>query len=137
MARIHGRHGSVEIVDSSPAIVLGSLNHWTGNFARDYVEVTAFGDEEKQWVPGLPNREGTLAGFYNLDVASPASGDSVPLFEAAEGDTPVTLKLVPSTLEPTHFWSGLAYLDTSIDVAVNGAVTLSGNWKGAGPWTRV
>lgn len=134
--RIHGRHGSVEITDSSPAVVLGSLNHWTGNFARDYVEVTAFGDTEKQWVPGLQNREGTLAGFYDLDVASPASGPSVPLFEAAEGDTPVTLKLIPSTLDPTHFWTGPAYLDVSIDVAVNGAVTLSGNWKGAGAWTR-
>ncbi len=135
--RIHGRHGQVSLADDSPEVVLGSLNHWTGNFARDYVEVTCFGDDEKQWVPGLPNREGTLAGFYDLDVASPIAGASLALFEAAEGDTPVTLKLVPSTLDLSHFWSGLAYLDVSIDVAVNGAVTLSGNWKGAGTWTRV
>ncbi len=137
MARIHGRHGEVALIDTSPAVILGSLNHWTGNFSRDYVEVTAFGDTEKQWVPGLPNREGTLSGFHNLDVGSPASGDSEPLYEAAEGDTPVTLRLMPSTLEPEHFWSGLAYLDVSIDVAVNGVVTLNGNWKGAGTWTRV
>ncbi len=135
--RIHGRHGEVALIDTSPAVVLGSLNHWTGNFSRDYVEVTCFGDTEKQWVPGLQNREGTLSGFYNLDAGSPISGDSLPLFEAAEGDVPVTLRLMPSTLEPTHFWSGPAYLDMSVDVAVNGAVTLNGNWKGAGTWTRV
>ncbi len=48
----------------------------------------------------------------------------------------MTLKLTPSTLDLTHFWSGPAYLDISIDVSVSGAVTLSGNWKGAGTWAR-
>lgn len=136
MARIHGRYGSVEIVDSSPAVVLGSLNHWTLNMATDYVEVTSFGDANKTYVPGLKDISGTLGGFYNLDAGSPSAGDSEALFDAAEGTTPVTLSLIPSTLDTSHYWTGLAYVDVSIDVAVNGAVTLAGNFKGAGAWTR-
>lgn len=134
--RIHGRHGEVSFIDASPAVVIASLNAWTLNMARDYVEVTAFGDANKVYVPGLQDISGTLAGFYDMDEGSPTSGGSLALFEAAEGDTPVTLKLTPNTLDAGKYWSGSSYLDVSVNVAVNGAVTLSGNFKGAGAWAR-
>ncbi len=134
--RIHGKNGQISLATSSPEVVLGSMNKWTLNMAVDYVEVTSFGDTNKEYVRGLPDISGTIGGFYDIESGSPADGPSIPFFEAVESETPVTLKLMPSTLNPTHYWSGLAYLDVSIDVAVNGAVTLSGNFKGAGPWTR-
>jgi hypothetical protein len=133
--RIHGRHGSVEI--GSPAALIGSVSKWTLNQAKDFVEVTCFGDENKAWVVGLKDISGQLSFVYNLDPGSPASGDTLPLIEATEGDDPVMLKLVPDTNNATHFWSGQAYLDLStIDVDVKGAVVGTSNFKGSGSWTR-
>jgi len=51
------------------------------------------------------------------------------------GDVAVGLKLVPSELDPTAFFSGLAYLDGGMDVAVDGVISLSGSYVAAGPWT--
>lgn len=120
--------------DGTPAVVLGSLNKWTLNMPRSYIEVTAFGDTNKVYVPDLQDVGGTIGGFY--DMATPGPGASDPLFDAAEGDVPVKLGLVPDSTDATRSWEGLAYLDVSVDVAVNGAVTITGNFKGAGPWTR-
>ena len=53
----------------------------------------------------------------------------------ALGDVPVLLKLLPSTITPTHFFTGLAYLDAGIECAADGAVTISGSFVAAGPWT--
>ncbi len=135
--RVHGFHGSIEFRDGAPpapAVVLGSLNHWVLNQTREFADVTAFQDTNKVWVPGPRDTGGTLAGFY--DMAPTGTSVSEPLFDAAEGDTPVTMALIPNTLDPSNFWSGLAYLDVSVDVATSGAVTLSGNWKAGGAWTR-
>lgn len=135
--RIHGKNGQVALVDSSPAVVLASVNKWNLNMGRDYVEVTSFGDTNKQYVPGLPDISGSLGGFIDFDAdGSPSQDPNEALFDAAEGESPVTLRLMPSTNFATRYWSGLAYLDVSIDVAVNGAVTFSGNFKGAGAWQR-
>jgi hypothetical protein len=135
--RIHGRHGSIELRDGvppGPAVVLGSLNHWTLNMTRDYADVTAYEDDNKIYVPGPRDTAGTIAGFYDMEATG--ASPSEPLFDAAEGDAPVKLALIPNSLDATHFWEGLAYLDVSIDVAANGAVTLSGGFKAGGPWTR-
>ena len=45
------------------------------------------------------------------------------------------MKSTPSTLTPTHFWSGLAYLDAGMECAADGAVTISGSFVAAGPWS--
>jgi hypothetical protein len=108
-------------------VAVADLNKWTLDMARDQVEVTAFGDVNKQYVLGLPDVQGTYGGWWT-SVSSP------PLFDVAQGTTAVTLNLVPSTTEPTYFFEGLAYLDASIDVASDGAVSLSGKFVGAGPW---
>ena len=122
--RYHGKKGQVKI----GATVVASLNSWTLNAATDKADVTAFGDLNKQYVTGLPDVKGSLAGWF--DDATDA------LFDAAEGDTPVALDLFPvSTLTGTH-WSGQAYLDASIEVPANGPITVSGDWVAAGPWTR-
>lgn len=138
MARMHGSKGSVEMDSAgvgSPMAVIASLNQWTLSMARDRAEVTAFGDTNKQYVQGLPDIKGTFAGFYDPGAGSPDEGNAV-LFDAAEGTVAVTLKLIPSTLDPTKYWTGLAYLDTAIDVSANGAVSLSGSFVAAGDWQR-
>jgi len=137
MARIHGRHGQVTRTDVSPEVNIGSVMKWTLSQPRDYVEVTCFGDNNKVYVPGLRDISGSIDWAYNLDVGSPAAGDTEELFEMAEADDPVSLALYPSTLDLTHYWAGPAYLDlASLTVDVKGAVTGSSNFKASGSWSR-
>jgi hypothetical protein len=134
--RIHGSHGRVAIADGSPSVVLASINKWALNRTRDRADVTCFEDLNKVYVQGLPDIKGTLGGFYDAGDGSPLSGGNLALFDAAEGEVPVMLNLFPSSLFLERYWSGLAYLDASIDVAANGAVAISGTYAAAGAWTR-
>ena len=109
-------------------VIVASMNGWTLDLARDKVDVTAFGDRFKQYVQGLPDIKGTLKGWF--DAAATRA-----LFSIALGEVPVTLKLIPSTLDLADFFQGPAYLDTSIEVAADGAVSISGNFAGAGDWS--
>ena len=43
------------------------------------------------------------------------------------------LELIPNSTEPTFLWSGLAYLDASIDASLQ-APKVSGTWTAAGPF---
>jgi hypothetical protein len=111
------------------AVAVASLNKWSLDMSRDTVEVTCFGDPNKQYVMGLADVKGTVGGFWD----SATSGD---LFDVAAGEVPPMLKLLPSSLEPTFLWTGLAYLSMGIEVDAGGAVSINGDFVGAGPWTR-
>lgn len=130
MARIHGSKGQILMDPTGGAtpVVVASMNSWTLEMNRDRVDVTAFGDTFKQWVQGLPNIAGTLTGWYE--------NTELDIFDVAQGDTAALLKLVPSSLAATHFWTGPAYLDASINVSATGAVSISSTYVGAGDWTR-
>jgi hypothetical protein len=132
--RIHGSKGSVEL-GVSPPVVIASLNSFNLNMSRDRVDVTAFQDTNKQYVQGLPDISGDYSGFYDAGEGSPDNGNLV-LFDVAEGDSAVVLKLTPSTLASGNYWSGLAFLDASVAVSATGAVTISGSFVAAGPWSR-
>lgn len=110
------------------ATAVGDVRAWTLNMAKDKVDVTAFGDTNKQKVLGLPDFSGTFSAFWN-SVSSPW------LFDHILGDVPVLLKLTPSINEPTYYFSGLAYLDGSVTCDANGAVTVDGTFDAAGNWT--
>ena len=124
--RYHGKTGSVSI--GSPAVPVLSLNKWSLNAATDKVDVTAFGDTNKQYVLGLANVEGEIKGVWDEDL-------SPDLIRVALGDVPVMLELVPSTITATHKFKGLAYLSAGLECPADGAVTMSGTWVAAGPWT--
>lgn len=128
--RIHGSRGQVMIdpTGGATAVAVISLNAWSLDQAKDTVEVTAFGDTSKQYVMGLRDTKGTIAGWYDAD--------DLTIFDVAEGDVPAMLKLIPDGLAPTFLWTGKAYLDASIAVSATGAVSISSNFVGAGPWTR-
>lgn len=130
MARQHGYKGQVLIdpAGGSTYVAVASLNSWTLDMTRDLVDVTAFQDANKQYVQGLPDVKGTYSGWWD-PTTTPTE-----IFDVVMGSAAVGLKLVPSSLTATAFFSGLAYLDGSINVAANGAVAISGNWAAAGPW---
>lgn len=125
--RYHGKKGSVSM--GTPAVLVASLNKWTLNAATDKADCTAFGDTNKQYVVGLKDIKGSIGGW--LDDTEDA------LFAAADLDTPVDLELAPvSTLATTLNWKGPAYVDASIDVPANGAISISGDFVAAGDWIR-
>jgi hypothetical protein len=129
MARRHGKNGDVMMDPTGGATVVrvASLNSWTLDAASDNVDVTCFGDTNKQYVKGLPDYKGDIGGVWDAaDVA---------IFDAAFAGTPVALKLIPSTLDATAFFEGLGYIDAGIDCPADGAVTISGTWVAAGNWT--
>ena len=129
MAILSGRYGEVAYLPNGgtpPPVVIASLNAWTASFATDYEEVTAFGDTNRVYVPGLMDISGTVGGFWN--------SAELKLFEAAVAPLPGTLKLTPNNTEPDYYWTGPAYLDASIDCSL-AAPKISGNFRAAGPWT--
>lgn len=131
--RIHGSKGQVKAdpANAEPpvTVALVSLNTWTLDLSRDTVDVTAFGDLFKQYVVGLPDCKGTVGGWW--DSSDPT------LFDIALGDTPCFLELVPSSLEPTFMFKGPAYLSASINCTATGAVSVAGDFVGAGEWLRM
>ncbi len=126
--RVHGMRGQVKMdkTGGATAVTVASISTWSCSFATDKVDVTCFGDPNKIYVQGLPDVSGSVGGFWDKTDRS--------LFEAARGTTACMLELIPNTLDPTYLFTGLAWLDASIEVAVDGAVTISGDWSAAGPW---
>jgi hypothetical protein len=132
MNRIYGSHGQIGLdrtaATTTPTYVpLASMNKWTLNMARDRADVTAFGDTTKVYVQGLADVKGSLGGWFDTDELE-------YLYAALEGSK-VGLKLTPTDQIATIFFAGLAFIDGSVDVAANGAVSISGSFVGAGPWS--
>ena len=110
-------------------VVVANVDSWDLDLDRDRVDVTAFGDTNKQSVMGLPDYSGALTWFYS----GPTAGI---LIDAIMGTVAVNLKLVPDLVDiATNFFSGLAYLSGSIKVSAKGAVTGATKFVAAGNWT--
>jgi len=126
-----GRYGTVKYDPTGsgtpPPVEIISLNAWKASFKTDYEDVTCFGDENKVYVPGMPDVSGSLGGFWN--------SDDLTLFEATKAATPGLLELAPNSTEALFKWSGLAYLDADVDASAKGAPKLTSTFKAAGPWT--
>lgn len=131
MARRHGSKGQVLMDDAAvpgtPSL-LASINKWALDMAREKAKVTAFGDLNHQYVQGLPDIKGSLGGWWDET--------ELRIFDVSTGETPAILKLVPSTITPTHFFTGPAYLDASIEVNSDGGVAISSEFVASGDWTR-
>ena len=130
MARYHGGKGVIyqSITGSGTATATVSLSKWSLDKATDTVEVTAFGDLNKQYVQGLPDVKGTISGWFD------SADDS--LFDGADSSDGVKLYLYPSSLAPTIYHYGPAWLSASIDVDAKGAVSISGTFVASGNWGR-
>lgn len=127
--RMAGDRGQIKMdpLGGAALVIVASLNKWSLNMAKDYYNVTSFGDPNKIWAPGLPDISGNVSGFGDMTDKT--------LFTVALGSVAATLALYVSTLLPTHYWKGLAWLDSAIDVGSGGAITIKSNFKAAGAWT--
>lgn len=126
--RISGAHGQVMIdpTGGATAVAVANLNKWDLDLGKAMIDVTAFGDTNLVYVTGLPDYKGNLAGFWD--------SSAITLFTVALGTVACFLKLIPSSLETTVFFSGKAWLDASVAVDAKGAVTIGGKWVAAGAW---
>lgn len=125
MARIHGRRGRLYVGlanSSADAEPVANLNAWTMDATVDRTDVTSFGDNNKQYVSGLPDSQGTFGGFY--DTTNPQ------LYQAARDGLPRKLYLYPDISDGDYFF-GTGLFDFSMAGGVNDAVTISGNWAAA------
>ncbi len=130
MSRYHGGTGVIylSVTGSGNAIATIALSQWSLDRATDKVDVTAFGDTNKQYVQGLPDIKGAIAGWFD-------SADDA-LFDGAASADGIKLYLYPSSLAPTIYHYGPAWLDASIEVDVKGAIGVKGSFVAAGAWGR-
>ena len=105
-----------------------SLSKWSLDRSTDKVDVTAFGDTNKVYVQGLPDIKGSISGWFDdTDDA---------LFDASDSADGCKLYLYPSTNVLTNYHYGPAWLDASIDVGADGAISIAGSFVANGAWGR-
>ena len=131
MARYHGRKGVVYISTSgsTAAVAAVALRSWQLNMPTDKVEVTAFGDVNKQYVVGLPDVSGTLAGWWD--------DQSDQLYDASRSTDGVKLYLYPSSDATSKYWYGPAWVDFTIDVSNDQGVSISAAFSANGAWGQL
>ncbi len=130
MARIAGRNGMLymNLTSAGTAEPVAYLNTWALQFATDKIEVTAFGDVTKIYVAGLPDCQGTYAGFYD--------DATVQMYTAASDGVARKFYLYPSTSLATQYWYGTAFFDMNVDGTVAGAVAIDGSFAAASVTTK-
>ena len=131
MARYHGKKGVVYLSTSgsgTPTATVG-LRSWTLNSPTDKIEVTAFGDTNKQYVQGLPDISGELAGWWDDTYDG--------LYDGSRSSDGVNMYLYPSSDAPTKYWYGPAWVDFSINTANDAGVEISGSFVANGAWGQL
>lgn len=133
MARIHGRSGRLFVGianDTASAEAVAYLNKITLDFATDDTEVTALGDTNKVYVSGLPDCQGTFAGFYDDATAQTYTAATDGLARRF-----YWYPKTPSTAGP--YWFGTGLFDFSVESGVGDAVSISGSFKAASAVTKI
>lgn len=132
MARIHGRRGRLYVglaSDSATAEPVTFLNSWSIKFETEKSEVTAFGDDNKVYISGLPDAQGDFAGFYD--------DATVQLYTAASDGAARKFYLYPDNSSTSKYFWGTAIFDFSVDGSVSGPVAVSGSWAAASAVSKV
>lgn len=133
IARYHGKKGLVYISVNACTTTLASsaisLNSWSLNMPTDKVEVTAFGDSNKQYVQGLPDATGQIAGWWD--------STSDDLYDASRSANGVKLYLYPSSDAISKYFYGPAWVDFSIDTGHDKAISVSAAFSANGAWGQM
>ena len=132
MSAYHGKAGLVYISSSGTgnARSVVKLSDWSLDMATDTVEVTSFGDTNKNYVAGLPDAKGTFTGFYDDATAQ--------MYTAAVDGVARKFYLYPDrNNNPAQYWYGTAFFDFSSSGSVTDALKCSGNWNAATAVTKI
>lgn len=130
MSRISGRNGRVymALTSGGTAEPVAFLNSWSINFATEKFDVTAFGDDNRAYVPGKPDASGEFSGFYD--------DATVQTYTAATDGQKRKFYLYPSTDKNTQYFFGEIHPDFNANATVSGAVEVSSSWSAAGKITK-
>lgn len=125
MARIAGRRGKVYIAIASngTAAPLPFVATWTLGAATDKIEVTTTDDSNKVYVAGVPDSQGTFAGFYD--------SASAQTYTAAKDGVARPFYLYPDLNQAGTYWWGTVLVDFNVDGDVGGAVKMNASWAAA------
>ena len=132
MARLAGRNGRVYLGLASSAAVATPLPFfakWSMAFTTAKAEVTAFGDNNKVYVAGLPDASGQFSGFYD--------DATVQTYTAATDGQARNFYLYPNTNNTGQYWFGTILPDFSVDGDVASSVNVSASWNAASQIQKV
>lgn len=125
--KLHGKNGALYVSGPKGSGTKVAVKaQWDLNLSRDYVEVTTFGDLNKEYVAGLKDISGSFNGLLDVSgdlMVNNTSVDDVPLYLYADDGTSAIL-----------IASGPALIDTSITASNTDAVRVSGNFRASGEW---
>ena len=131
--RLHGKNGAIYINGGKPGTGFGTgqkvavKTEWTLNLARDFVDVTSFGDRNKVYLVGLKDISGTYAG--NLDMSGDLGVNAADL-----DDIEIYLYADDRDGEEFLVGHGKGFLDASITSSNTDALKSTGNIRASGNW---
>jgi hypothetical protein len=126
--KLHGKNGAIYIGGPKGAggTKVAAKSQWDLNLARDYVEVTTFGDTNKTYKAGLKDISGSFNGLLDVSgdlmVNNSSIDDVVMYLYADDGVSPILIAY------------GKALIDSSITASNTDAVRVSGNFRAANSW---
>ena len=128
MARIAGRRGRVYlgVTTGAAASPLTAVATWSIDQTQDTIDVTAMGDENRQYVADLSDVTGGFSGFYD-DAAT-----GTELYAAATDGLSRKFYLYPDLSSATKYYHGTVLIESlDSDGGVGSAVTANATWKAA------
>lgn len=132
MARIRAAGADLYVDQSSggsgSASPLRYASNWTLDGSTDFLDVTAFNDNNKVEVAGLSSAQGTVKGFYD-DTSTTGSGALYAMATSGVARKSYWYAKAPSTSGP--YWHGNANWSVSYEFDVAGAASFSGTWSAA------
>jgi len=123
MSRISGRNMAVYISldGTAAASPLPFMAEYDLSSSSDQIEVTAGGDTNKIYVPGLPDFSGSISGFYNSGLTSLTDA----LYRASRDGVARGFYLYPDSTNTAEAFYGTAYFDFTVKSGVGSATTVS------------
>jgi hypothetical protein len=130
--KLHGKNGAIYLggPKAGGGVKVAAKTEWTLQRNRDYVDATVFGDVNKTYLAGLPNVQGTFAGFLDTSgdlLLSAAVSDSMTIYLYADDD-PAT---VTSEILVAH---GPGLIDASVNCSNTDGVRITGEFRADGAW---
>jgi hypothetical protein len=130
--KLHGKNGAIYLggAKGSGGIKVAAKTEWTLQRNRDYVDATVFGDVNKTYLAGLPNVQGTFAGFLDTSgdlLLSAAVSDSMTIYLYADDDP----QSITSEVLVAH---GPGLIDASVNCSNTDGVRITGEFRADGAW---
>lgn len=130
--KLHGKNGAIYLggAKGSGGVKVAAKSEWTLQRNRDYVDATVFGDENKTYLAGLPNVQGTFAGFLDVSgdlILNAATSGAQDIYLYADDDP----NSITSVVLVAH---GPGLIDANVNATNTDGVRISGEFRASGSW---